>query len=122
MINQNTKISSALTALAVVCVTAFTGSLAHAQLEEIVVTAQKREASLQDTPISITAFDAAAIEAEGIFDVRDMGPLAVNVQINSQPASEDNIGMNIRGVGEGKRIFWLSLRLVFMLTVFILPE
>ena len=94
MINQNTKISSALTALAVVCVTAFTGTLAHAQLEEIVVTAQKREASLQDTPISITAFDAAAIEAEGIFDVRDMGPLAVNVQINSQPASEDNIGMN----------------------------
>ena len=102
VINQKTKISSALTALAVMCVTALMGSLAHAQLEEILVTAQKREASLQDTPISITAFDAAAIEAEGIFDVRDMGPLAVNVQINSQPASEDNIGMNIRGVGEGE--------------------
>ena len=50
MINQNTKISSALTALAVVCVTAFTGTLAHAQLEEIVVPAQKA-ASLQDTNI-----------------------------------------------------------------------
>ena len=71
-------------------------------IEEIVVTSTKKNTSLQDTPISITAFDAAAIEAEGIFDVRDMGPLAVNVQINSQPASEDNIGMNIRGVGEGE--------------------
>ena len=35
---------------------------AHAQqggLEEIVVTAQKREQSLQDAPIAVTAFSAA---------------------------------------------------------------
>jgi len=38
-----------------------------AQLEEIVVTAQKRSESLQDTPIAITAFTATAL-ADKVFD------------------------------------------------------
>ena len=35
-------------------------------LEEIVVTARKREESLQDTPISVTAFSGDALEAQKI--------------------------------------------------------
>jgi iron complex outermembrane receptor protein len=37
-------------------------------VEEVVVTAQKREENLQDVPISITAFSAAALDAKGIDD------------------------------------------------------
>ena len=46
--------------------------IAQAVIEEIVVTAQKRESDLQDTPIAITAFDGDAIERNQIEDFRDI--------------------------------------------------
>jgi iron complex outermembrane receptor protein len=39
-----------------------TGSATAAQLEEVIVTAQKRTESLQDIPIAVSAYDAEAIE------------------------------------------------------------
>ena len=41
----------------------------NAQIEEIVVTAEKREESLQDVSISVSAFNEAALEFGGIDDV-----------------------------------------------------
>ena len=38
---------------------------AEAMMEEIIVTAQKRSENLQETPVSVTAFTAEAIEALG---------------------------------------------------------
>ncbi len=35
-------------------------------MEEIVVTARKREESIQDTPIAVSAFSGASLEARGI--------------------------------------------------------
>jgi len=49
---------------------------AQTALEEIVVTAQYRQQSIQDVPISITAIGAAELEAANIFDA---GSLAFNV-------------------------------------------
>ena len=46
--------------------------LAQAVIEEIVVTAQKRESALQETPIAITAFSEDAIERNQIEDFRDI--------------------------------------------------
>jgi len=43
-----------------------------AQLEEIVVTAQKRSESLQRTPVSVTALGEGALEARGITSVADL--------------------------------------------------
>ncbi|MDX1516719.1 MAG: TonB-dependent receptor plug domain-containing protein [Woeseiaceae bacterium] len=43
--------------------------IANAQIEEIVVTAEKREESLQDVSISVTAFTEEALELGGIDDV-----------------------------------------------------
>lgn len=70
-------------------------------LEEIVVTAQRREASLQDTPISITAFTEAKLADIGAFDVTRVADFTPNVLMLKQPSS--NVGMNlaIRGIGEG---------------------
>jgi len=41
-------------------------------VEEIVVTAQKREENIQDVPISISAFSANALDAKGIDDPRGL--------------------------------------------------
>ena len=38
------------------------GAMAQVVLEEVIVTAQKRAQSIQDVPISITAFDGKFLE------------------------------------------------------------
>ena len=40
------------------------GSLAQTVLEEVIVTAQKRSQSIQDVPISITAFSGDFLEEQ----------------------------------------------------------
>ncbi|MDB5970171.1 MAG: hypothetical protein JWQ90_2621 [Hydrocarboniphaga sp.] len=49
-----------------------TPSSANRFVEEIVVTAQKREEKLQDVPIAITSFSADALEARGISDPKGL--------------------------------------------------
>jgi iron complex outermembrane receptor protein len=48
------------------------GSVAHAQLEEVVVTAQKRAESMQDVPIAISAFTEDAMRDMGITNATDL--------------------------------------------------
>src|SRR5690242_1506875 len=55
---------------------------AHAQLEEILVTATRRETDLQSTPISIQAFTAQQLEVGGITNGRDLGIMVPNVVLN----------------------------------------
>ena len=53
-------------------ITAAAAMPGHAQnslaLEEVIVTAEKRSASLQDTPISVAAFEEQELEAIGVFE------------------------------------------------------
>jgi len=57
----------ALTALA-----AATHANAQNVLEEIIVTAEKRESSLQDTPIAVSAFSQESLDKNLIFNAMDM--------------------------------------------------
>ena len=41
-------------------------------LDEVVVTARKREESLQDVPLSITAFSAESLEQRGVESIYDV--------------------------------------------------
>jgi hypothetical protein len=71
-------------------------------LEEIVVTARKREESLQDTPISIAAFTTQDLEARGIVDFSELGEFTPNVTFDFTSAiSGGNSAaiIMIRGVG-----------------------
>ena len=72
------------------------------QLEEVVVTAQKVEASLQDTPIAITAFTGDTLEALGAANATDIGDFAPNVSIVKTFGAAGNIRNNIRGVSTGE--------------------
>ena len=68
-------------------------------LEEVVVTAQRREESMQDTPISITAFTEDKLADFGVHNVADIAELAPNLAVNKTPGSNTSLGMYIRGVG-----------------------
>ena len=58
------------------------GSAQSSAIEEIVVTAQKREQSLQDVPISVTAFSGDMVDDFGFEDTRDIFYQTPNVDIS----------------------------------------
>lgn len=74
-------------------------ALAAPALEEVVVTAQKRTESLQDTPISIAAFDNQALENKGINSVVDLQAQVPNLQLTPHPNSATTARVFMRGVG-----------------------
>ena len=58
------------------------GSAQSTIIEEIIVTAQKREQSLQDVPISVTAFSGDMVDDFGFEDTRDIFYQTPNVSIS----------------------------------------
>ena len=74
----------------------------QAALEEIVVTAQKREEGLQNTPIAVTAFTANALANKGIDDISELAEYTPNLVFDTtSPVSGLSSGavVFIRGVG-----------------------
>jgi iron complex outermembrane receptor protein len=68
---------------------------------EIVVTAQFREQRLQDTPLSITAVDAALLESRNQTDLEAIAKQAPNVTLNSMGGAYGaSLGASIRGIGQ----------------------
>lgn len=70
-----------------------------AALEEIVVTAQKREASLQDTPIAVSALSAGQLERGSIQSILDVAAVVPNVELHTVSQSGGTLGASIRGMG-----------------------
>ena len=66
-------------------------------IEEVVVTAQRREQNLQDVPISISAFSADAVEAYMFNDVTDYVTRTPNISWKSD-GSKSRRELSIRGV------------------------
>ena len=83
----------------------FIVSAANAQgvLEEIVVTARKREESLQDTPISVTAFTGDTLEAQHIDNLDAIASFTPNMEFDSSSTFSGSSGAGsifIRGIGQ----------------------
>ncbi len=68
-------------------------------LEEVVVTAQKREQSIQDVPISIIAISGENLRANGISDLEGMSASVPNFNFTENVSGGDN--MYMRGIGSG---------------------
>lgn len=75
-------------------------------IQEIVVTARKRQESAQDIPESITAVSAEVIERAGIKSINDIQFIATGVNLNARADETPNVVMrgvgsfgNIQGVG-----------------------
>ena len=90
----------AAAALAVVSIQAS----AQPVLEEVIVTAQKREQSLQDVPISVSAFSGAALQEAGIKDVFDLQTNTPGLTVDQNQNSTTS-NFSIRGVGTGGNNF-----------------
>ena len=69
-----------------------------AAMDEIVVTAQRREESIQDVGISITAFRGDDLLAQGVDSVVGLEDFAVNLEVEEQ-FGNGVPSYNIRGVG-----------------------
>lgn len=70
------------------------------QIEEIVVTAQKREERAQDVPISIATVSGETLEKAGISDLSDIQRVAPSTGINPFPTTSTTFTVFMRGVGE----------------------
>ena len=68
------------------------------QIEEIIVTAQKRAQSLQEVPIAVSAFSGAALQDHHVSDVTDLNQLAPSLQVKTDDNAA-NPKIFIRGVG-----------------------
>ncbi len=72
---------------------------AFAQLEEVVVTAQKRQESMQEVPIAVTAITGDTIAAQNITNIEGLNNSLPNVQMNHFSNSPDSAVFTIRGIG-----------------------
>jgi iron complex outermembrane receptor protein len=70
-------------------------------LEEVKVTARKREESLQDVPISITAFDSSFIDSTFAVEMQDFDKYAPNVELGRMQFGASAMTASIRGVSFG---------------------
>ncbi|MGB7739092.1 MAG: TonB-dependent receptor [Steroidobacteraceae bacterium] len=125
MTKKQTSLRAAVaTALAPLCLGLPVGA-AHAQsaptaaaLEEIVVTARKREETLQTVPLSIAAFSAETIESAGINTMDDIAALTPGftmaplfgggaqtpvIRGQSTTIGEPNVGFFVDGVYQASR-------------------
>lgn len=70
-------------------------------LQEIVVTARKREESLQDVPVSVVAASGAELEQRSIQNLAKLGTSTPNFRFSEQPQTGRTGGVVfIRGVGQ----------------------
>ncbi len=69
-------------------------------LEEVTVTAQKREESLQDVPISISAMNADQMAIMGVQRMNDITAYVPNFSMNKTPLGDS---INIRGIQSGEQ-------------------
>lgn len=81
------------------------------QLQEVVVTSQRRSENVQNVPIAVTAFSAEALASRNLTDVHSLGNLTPGVTLDAgAPFSGDHsvLSASIRGIGQDDFAFNLN--------------
>jgi iron complex outermembrane recepter protein len=102
--NSRTRLAAALVVAFAVLYPPFvfaqqTGEQTRRAIEEIVVTATKREESVQDVPLAVTALSGLQLERAGVQDFRDLPTLSASFNMNSSQTESQGSVFRIRGVG-----------------------
>ncbi|HEY4368278.1 MAG TPA: TonB-dependent receptor [Steroidobacteraceae bacterium] len=69
-------------------------------IENIVVTARRREESLQDVPVAISALSADQLQSQNVTTLEDMTAHVPNIKVSAGRATSSTINAYIRGVGQ----------------------
>ena len=69
-------------------------------IEEVMITARKREESLQTVPLAVTAYGTAALERAQVVNLEDMNLATPNMQVNRTQGSQNSAQIFIRGIGQ----------------------
>jgi len=81
------------------------------ELQEVIVTAQRREEKLQDVPIAVTAFNNQTLVSRDMNDIHSLANLTPSVNLDSgSPFSGDRsvLSASIRGIGQDDFAFNLN--------------
>src|SRR6186713_549409 len=91
-------VSACAAAFAIAAQAQQAGESGSLQLEEVVVTAQKREQNVQDVPLAVAVVSAAQIERAGAREFADLQNVSPSLQIrgSDQPI---NASVALRGIG-----------------------
>lgn len=84
------------------------GRTAHAEesgasasgIEEIVVTARRREETVQTVPIPVTAMTGEQLEARGVINISDIDRLTPNMDFQFAGSSRNSAQVFLRGIGQ----------------------
>ena len=78
-----------------------TGKAASAtNLDSITVTARKREETLQEVPVAVTAFTSEALDKLNVQDIADLDSQVPNLTIYAARGASSTVTAYIRGVGQ----------------------
>ncbi len=91
---------SILMATTAVAAISFSSALAQDVDDEIIVTATKRQTTLQETPVAVTVTDSVTIENARILDLNDLQSVVPSLRVN-QLQTSTNTNFIIRGFGNG---------------------
>ncbi|GAB3331439.1 TonB-dependent receptor [Marilutibacter aestuarii] len=80
--------------------TAAQGERAAATLDAVTVTARKREETLQEVPVAVTAFTADALDRLDVEDLSDLDAQVPNLTIYAARGSSSTVTAYIRGIGQ----------------------
>jgi iron complex outermembrane receptor protein len=73
-------------------------AFASVALEEVVVTARKRQESIQDVPVAVTAITPGQLERGSITSSLDLGKLVPNVELHQTAIGSESLSASIRGL------------------------
>lgn len=99
--NSCTKLLAFCAACALLSPDVIAQQRSGAAIEEVVVTARKRDETLKDAPVSVSAFTAADIASAGIESPRDFVALTPNVTL-VETQNAGNAFINVRGVSQAR--------------------
>jgi len=70
------------------------------QVEELIVTARRREETLKDVPVAVSAFSAETLERQAANDITTLSQTVPNITVQTARGSNSTLISYIRGIGQ----------------------